>query len=138
MATGQATRGASSVHQDKKIDKKSACPNCLRPKQQCICGRVNPVKNRIPVLILQYPREQYRLLNSAKLTSMVLTNSVLRVGLSWRNLSKAYGSADDTAQWGVLYLGSGARGEEIVQVLDRKKRPILPRPRIAGIVVLDG
>ncbi len=126
------------MNSNQRINKSHACPSCLRPKEQCICARVNPVDNRTSVLILQYPREQYKLLNSAKLSSMVLSNCILRVGLSWPNLNAALRKSTERTQWGVLYLGSGAVSDEAVQILDRKKQPVRPRPDIRGIVVLDG
>jgi DTW domain-containing protein YfiP len=119
-------------------DKSSVCPACLRPGDQCFCSRVTTVDNRIAVLILQFPREQNKPLNSAKLTSMVLKNSRLRIGLSWPNFSRALGRPAVPGKWGVLYLGSDDGQKEPIKILDRKKRPILQPVDLEGIVALDG
>ena len=123
---------------EKKIDKKEACPQCLRPVSQCFCAKVLPLKNSVKILILQHPQEQYKLLNSAMLTHKLLKNSVLRVGLSWRNFSHALGEQADARQWGVLFLKSGASGDAVVQAADPKKRPLSILPVLQGIVVIDG
>ncbi|MBD3393779.1 MAG: DTW domain-containing protein, partial [Chitinivibrionales bacterium] len=126
------------MQQNQRIRKESACVACLRPREQCMCDKVRRVDNKLPVIILQYPRERYSLLNSAKLTSMVLANCALRVGLSWPNLAAALGAPAKPSEWGILYLGAGPKGAEPVQVLDRKKRPLSPTPDLKGIVALDG
>ena len=91
----------------KKIDKKDACPECLRPIEQCFCSTVIPAHTSLRVLILQHPQEQYKLLNSARLAHAALDNSVMRVGLSWRNFAHALGEEANPKEWGVLYLKSG-------------------------------
>jgi DTW domain-containing protein YfiP len=91
----------------------------------------------VTVLILQHPREQRTLLNSARLCSMVLTNSVLRVGLSWPNLPRALGRATDPKRWAVLYLGRGPESEDLLSLTDRKGRPVASIEGLEGIVVLD-
>jgi DTW domain-containing protein len=125
-------------HQDKKIDKADACPLCLRPKLQCMCGRIQPLDNMVKVLILQFPREQFKLLNSATLCAMALRNCVLRVGLSWRGLSHALGHEAVASEWGVLHLGSGPLSRKPLEIVDKKKRPVDNAQAIKGIVVLDG
>jgi DTW domain-containing protein YfiP len=121
-----------------RIDRRTACSNCLRPPGQCMCNSVVTLDNRLAVLVLQYPREQYGLLNSARLVSMALQNCVLRVGLSWRNLSQALGKAAEPSRWGVLYLGSGTRGKGWGSITDKKNNPVPWSPQFDGIVVLDG
>jgi len=123
---------------NKTIDKKNACPNCLRPKGQCICTKVNSLDTRLTVLILQYPREQHKLLNSARLVNMALPNSVLRVGLSWPNLNRAAGKKVENGKWGVLYLGSTAQSDKPLEVLSSKKKPLEEIPQFEGFIALDG
>jgi len=121
----------------KTFDRKTACHVCLRPAAQCICSRVDAMNNRTAVLILQFPREQYKQLNSARLVNMALKNSVLRIGLSWPNLTKALGRPA-AGVWAVLYLGSGGDGKKPVEILNRKKQPVAMVPQFEGIIALDG
>jgi len=122
----------------KKIDKKDACPQCLRLLTHCFCSKITPSANSVKILILQHPQEQYKTLNSAMLTHKALQNSVLRVGLSWRNFSHALGEQADPKQWGVLFLKAGISGASVVQVSDPKKRPLQTVPSLKGLVVIDG
>jgi DTW domain-containing protein YfiP len=122
----------------KKINKQDACPQCLRPRLHCFCAKVTALKNGLKVLILQHPQEQYKLLNSASLAHAMLENSILKVGLSWRNLSHALGVEADPKQWGVLYLkGTGGQGKPM-EMFDAKKRPIAGTAALKGIIVIDG
>jgi DTW domain-containing protein len=122
----------------KKINKQDACPQCLRPRQHCFCAKVSGFKNGMAVLILQHPQERYKLLNSASLAHAMLDNSILKVGLSWRNLSHALGAEADPKQWGVLYLkGTGGQGKAM-EMFDAKKRPIAHTSSLKGIIVIDG
>ena len=122
---------------EKKIDKKDACPQCLRPRAHCFCTKAMGFKNSLLVLILQHPQERYKLLNSASLANAMLNNSILKVGLSWRNLSQALGAAADPKQWGVLYLkGQGGQGKAM-EIFDSKKR-LIAGPALKGVVVIDG
>jgi DTW domain-containing protein len=123
---------------EKKIDKKDACPKCLRPLSQCFCDTLTPQKNGIRVLILQHPQEQYKKLNSARLAYTALSKSVLRVGLSWRNFKHALGEEADPKQWGALYLKPGAAPAPPMEIFDAKKRPVLLPFRLQGLVAIDG
>ncbi|MBR0712892.1 tRNA-uridine aminocarboxypropyltransferase [Bradyrhizobium liaoningense] len=123
------------------------CPHCQKPMPLCICDSVEPIENRIALLILQHPQEQDRALGTARLTAKHFPNATVRVGLSWPSLAKALGkSVDDPSRWAVLYLGS-ARAADLdadseVVALTRKgeaadnQRAILNR--IDGVVLLDG
>jgi DTW domain-containing protein YfiP len=122
------------------------CPACGKPEPLCICGDLAPVKNRVEVLILQHPQEQDRLLGTARLTALQLTNATLKIGLSWPSLSKVLGREVDPADWAILYLGSAKVAEletdRDVVAIDRKgglepaQNAILDN--IEGVVVLDG
>jgi hypothetical protein len=120
-----------------RIPRRDTCPRCLRPAGQCLCGRLKTIDTRLRVLILQHPQEQRKLLNSARLTSMVLTNSTLRVGLSWPNLGRALGEEADPKHWGVLYPLKEPAGEELLRFTDRKGRVVTALEGLEGIVVLD-
>ena len=134
---------AASLSPDDIAD---GCPRCLKPTFLCVCENVTPVDNRVALLVLQHPQEQDRLLGTARLATLQLTNSVFRIGLSWPSLSKALGKEAAPAQWAVLHLGSAKSGDlpddrEIV-VLDGKGA-VLPDQNkalagIRGIIVLDG
>jgi DTW domain-containing protein len=121
------------------------CTRCRKPAALCICDSIVPVENRVSVLILQHPQEQDRLLGTARLTALHLTDALLKIGLSWPNLAKILGRPADPKRWAVLYLGSAraaevAPGREVV-ALDRKgaaddDQTVLRD--IEGIVLLDG
>lgn len=122
----------------KKIDKKDACPKCLRPKDHCFCTTVVPAHTGIRVLILQHPQEQYKLLNSARLANAILEGSVLKVGLSWRNFAHALGAEANPKEWGVLYLKSGGETDKPVEFFDTHKRKAERAPHLKGLVAIDG
>ena len=83
------------------------CPHCHKPLPLCVCDSIEPIDNRVSLLILQHPQEQDRELGTARLTALHFKNAVLKIGLSWPSLSKALGRpVDDPARWAVLYLGS--------------------------------
>ncbi|CAM5394437.1 tRNA-uridine aminocarboxypropyltransferase OS=Afipia felis OX=1035 GN=NCTC12722_02299 PE=3 SV=1 [Afipia felis] len=128
------------------VDAIPECPDCGKPEPLCICGDLAPVENRVEVLILQHPQEQDRLLGTARLTALQLTNATLKIGLSWPSLSKVLGREVDPADWAILYLGSAKVAEletdRDVVAIDRKgglepaQNAILDN--IEGVVVLDG
>ena len=107
---------------------------------------VEPIDNRLFVLILQHPQERREVLATAAATCAALRRAGLVVGLSWPNLARALGRPADPRQWAVLYLGSAKVADldtdrEIVAI-DRKgavevdQRGILGD--IDGVVLLDG
>jgi DTW domain-containing protein YfiP len=97
-------------------------------------------------VILQHPQEQDRVLGTARLTALVLKNSILKIGLSWPSLSKILGRTVDPARWAILYLGSAKVADlatdRDVLAIDRKGQPEHHQRAILedieGIVVLDG
>ncbi len=122
------------------------CPRCGKPLPLCICDSVEPIANRVELLILQHPQEQDRALGTARLTAQHFKKVTLKIGLSWPSLSKALGRSVDPQNWAVLYLGS-AKVEDLaterdVVAIDRKgqlednQRAILKD--IEGVVLLDG
>ncbi len=122
-----------------KIDKSSACKICFRPLDECICKKVPVYANEIKVLILQHPQEQFKLLNSAMLSHLALKNSVLKIGLSWKNLIQALGEETDPKQWGVLYLRGIIDPSRLIELFDTRQKRLLPiKTRFKGIVILDG
>ena len=124
----------------------TACPHCLKPASLCVCADVEPIANKVALLVLQHPQEQDMLLGSARLAALHLKNAAFRIGLSWPSLGKALGVAADPAEWAVLHLGSTKASElpkdrEIV-VLDRKGVPLPDQDRalagVKGVVIFDG
>ena len=124
-----------------------ACPKCHKPTALCVCDGIEPIGNKVSVLILQHPQEQDTgRLGTARLTALSLRNATLKIGLSWPSLSKIIGRNVDPHRWAVLYLGSVkaaslAPDREIVFVT-RKGELERDQDRLArdieGIVVLDG
>ncbi|WP_458761034.1 tRNA-uridine aminocarboxypropyltransferase [Afipia sp. TerB] len=122
------------------------CPHCGKPEPLCICDSLEPVENRIEVVILQHPQEQDRALGTARLTALQLQNATLKIGLSWPSLSKILGRTVDPARWAILYLGSAKvadlAADRDILAIDRKGQPEHHQREILddieGIVVLDG
>lgn len=122
------------------------CPHCGKAQPLCICDSLEPVDNRIEVVILQHPQEQDRVLGTARLTALQLKNSILKIGLSWPSLSKILGRTVDPARWAILYLGSAKvadlAADKDILAIDRKGQPEHHQRAILedieGIVVLDG
>lgn len=107
---------------------------------------VEPVDNRLFVLILQHPREKKEALATATTTVAMLRRASLAIGLSWANLSAALGRPADPGRWAVLYLGSArprefGLGREVVAV-DRRGQPEANQAAMLrdldGAVLLDG
>lgn len=136
----------SSSSETAPLQEIADCPHCGKAEPLCICDSLEPLRNRIEVVILQHPQEQDRALGTARLTALSLENSVLKIGLSWPSLSKILGRTVDPARWAVLYLGSAkvadlAAGRDVLAI-DRKGQPEHHQREILddieGIVVLDG
>jgi DTW domain-containing protein YfiP len=122
------------------------CPDCAKPEFLCVCDKVEPVANRVSLLILQHPQEQDRLLGTARLARRALKNAELKIGLSWPSLSKVLGREADPSQWAVLHLGAGHAKDfppdrELV-ALDKKGLPLPDQDRalagVRGLVIFDG
>ena len=127
-------------------DAAHSCSRCLKPTALCVCEGVTPIDNKVALLVLQHPREQDRLLGTARLATLHLTNSAFRVGLSWPSLAKALGRTANPAEWAILHLGSAKisdlpKHRELV-VLDRSGSVIPDQDRalagVKGIVIFDG
>ena len=122
------------------------CPRCGKPETLCVCQDIQPIDNKIALLILQHPQEQDKALGTARLTALHFKNAVFKTGLSWSSLTKALGRAADPKRWATLYLGSAdpamlAPGQSVV-ALDAKGH-LLPVQETAladidGVIVLDG
>jgi DTW domain-containing protein YfiP len=122
------------------------CPRCEKPLPLCVCADIQPIDNKVALLILRHPQEQDKALGTARLTALHFRNAVFKTGLSWPSLSKALGRDADPKRWATLYLGSIdpailAPGREVL-ALDAKGK-LLPAQDsaladIKGVIVLDG
>lgn len=126
------------VSTSEKIDKKTACPTCFRPLNQCFCNKLTPIQIFSKLLILQHPQEQYKVLNSAKLSQMLIENSVLKIGLSWKNLDAALGEETNVKDWAVLYLKGIVDPTRPIELFTAKNMLLPIKTKFKGIVVLDG
>ncbi len=122
------------------------CANCLKPEHLCVCEAVEPVDNRICVVILEHPQEKREILGTAPIAKLQFKNAVVRVGLSWPNLKRIVGREVDYKRWGVLYLGAAKQGaaaaSEEIAVVDKNGAPLRDSADILadleGIILLDG
>jgi DTW domain-containing protein YfiP len=122
------------------------CPRCRKPPSLCVCAGIQPIANRVALLILQHPQEQDKELGTARLTALHFEKAVFKVGLSWPSLAKALGRPADPKKWATLYLGSIdpkalAPGRELLTV-DAKGKPLPAQDAalqgIEGAILLDG
>ena len=140
------------------------CATCLKPEHLCVCDAIEPVDNRIFVLILQHPQEKREILGTAQIAHLQLRNSAVRIGLSWPGLKRLLGREVDPRRWAVLYLGTAKQGAEQdakqdakqsakpapgevgpklpLAVVDRNGKPVSGGDAVLagleGIIVLDG
>lgn len=139
--------GASALRDELKIDpQEPICPRCLKPMSLSVCDDIQPIDNRVALLILQHPQEQDKTLGTAGLAALHLKNATVKVGLSWPSLARALGREADPRRWAVLYLGAAEEAEaaptQEVTVLDSKGQAFPDGDRalkdLDGIVILDG
>lgn len=123
------------------------CPRCQKSEALCVCAALDPVDNRIGVVILQHPQEKAEDLGTGWLAHCQLSNSLLRVGLSWPSLKRVIDSDDvEMKRWGVLYLGAAREApkpdEPEVLVFGKKGERLADAPSILrgleGIILIDG
>jgi DTW domain-containing protein YfiP len=122
------------------------CPRCGKPAALCVCADIEPIDNRIALVILQHPQEQDRELGTARLSVLHLKRAILKTGLSWPSLAKALGREVNPKRWAVLYLGAATAAslpkDRELTLLDSKNAPLPEQERalaeIDGIIVLDG
>ena len=131
-------------------DQTGFCPNCGKRPALCICSYASLVESKTKVLIIQHPQEPKEDLGTARLITLTLPNARIKTGLSWRNLSAAWGDEVDNRRWGVLFLGTQQESkqyllqEKQVIVLNPRGKPLLaseqnPDPeKLDGIVAIDG
>ncbi|HEY4184455.1 MAG TPA: tRNA-uridine aminocarboxypropyltransferase, partial [Polyangia bacterium] len=103
------------------------CERCRRPTQVCYCAHVHELPTRTRVVLLQHPRERHVAVGTARMAHLVLSNSVLRLGLDFSIdpvVTAELAASPDTY---LLFPGPNARDAAS-----------LPRDRPITLVVLDG
>ena len=123
-----------------------ACSACHKPPGLCVCDAIEPVSNKISVVILRHPQEQDKALGTARIASLQLKNSILKTGLSWRNLGKIVGREVDPKRWGILYLGTAKTAvplpKRVLTVVTKKGEAAEGQAgmlkALEGIILLDG
>ncbi len=117
------------------------CAVCWKGPELCLCNEIQPSTSKTKILILQHPQEARNPWGTARLTSLALSKTVHRVGLSWRSLTNALGEPAEPSRWGVLFLGalkdSKDRPKLPFQVLSTEGRSVSPS-KLEGIILLDG
>jgi DTW domain-containing protein len=129
-----------------QADPSVECPQCRKPPALCVCAHIEPIENKVSLLILQHPQEQDRELGTARLTALHLRNAQLKIGLSWPSLTKILGRPTDPQRWAILYLGSvkaaAVLPDREIVVVNRKGNAIDHQDaalrEIEGIILLDG
>ena len=122
------------------------CSVCEKIQKLCVCDAISAVDNKVFVLILRHPQEQDRVLGTARIMTLQLKNSMLKTGLSWRNLSKIIGREADPKKWGVLFLGTAKTSTPLpprpLTVVGKKGEALPDQDQILknieGIILLDG
>ncbi|MGQ9366876.1 tRNA-uridine aminocarboxypropyltransferase [Azospirillum sp. ST 5-10] len=122
------------------------CANCLKPQHLCVCEAIDPIDNRIGVVILEHPQEKREILGTAQIARLQLRNAVVKVGLSWPGLKRILGREVDPRRWGVLYLGTAKQStggpQEEIAAVDKNGKPLPDSAEILagleGIILLDG
>ncbi|HEX2957649.1 MAG TPA: tRNA-uridine aminocarboxypropyltransferase [Chitinispirillaceae bacterium] len=130
------SRNDSRVHT--KVAKERACPECRRDTPHCLCGKVTSFSNRIKVIILQHPQEQFKISNSAALAHLMLRNSTLLTGLSWKSFKTVAGESELPSQWGILHLKGHSNGDKPVEIFERNGSSMEKSFQLRGIIAIDG
>ena len=137
---------AAGAPQPSPPDPNADCPHCRKPPSLCVCAGIEPIDNKISVLILQHPQEQDRELGTARLTALHFKDALLKIGLSWPSLTKILGRPTDPQRWAILYLGSVKAASVLpdrdIVVVNRKGNAVEHQDsalrEIEGIILLDG
>jgi tRNA-uridine aminocarboxypropyltransferase len=122
------------------------CPHCLKPPGLCVCEGIVRIDNKVSLLVLQHPQEQDRELGTARLAVLHFKNALLKIGLSWSNLTKILGRPTDPQRWAILYLGSvkaaAVLPDRDIVVVNRNGNAVDHQSsalrEIEGIILLDG
>lgn len=61
------------------------CPACLKPPVTCYCAGLRPFRASLRFLILTHPAERRKAINTGRMASLSLLNSVQRYGVSFHD-----------------------------------------------------
>jgi DTW domain-containing protein YfiP len=137
---------AAAPPQAAAADSEVECPRCGKPPALCVCADIEPIDNKVALMILQHPQEQDRELGTARLAALHFKHALFKIGLSWPSLSKILGRPAEPQRWAVLYLGS-LKAQALVPdreivVVNRKGNAVEHQDEalrhIEGVVLLDG
>jgi DTW domain-containing protein YfiP len=90
------------------------------------------------VIILQHPQEQFKISNSAALAHLMLRNSTLLTGLSWKSFKAVAGESEVPSQWGILHLKGNHNSEKHVEIFERNGSVMENSFQLRGIIAIDG
>ena len=103
------------------------CYRCDKPSDMCLCSRLTPIRNSLPVHVLQHPQERRHHLGTARLLRLGLAHVRVRV-LEQSSQSAACEPSDLPEGAGLLYPDRDARD---LTTLAADERP-------SCLVVIDG
>ncbi len=67
-----------------KLDHRTVCYNCYRPKSSCMCAYITPIETKTKFIILMHPKEFRKTKNgTGHFTHLSLPNSELYVGIDF-------------------------------------------------------
>jgi DTW domain-containing protein len=112
------------------------CPHCGKPVQVCVCDRITPIAVSTPVVVLQHPQEQDRVLGTVPLLERAI-GARRRIGLSWPNLAGALGE-EPVGPWAVIWPTQLPRPLEPAEQSAPFIRIGPPERPPVGLIVLDG
>lgn len=122
------------------------CAHCGKPEALCVCDAIEPINNKIELLVLQHPQEQDKTLGTARVAVTHLAKATFRIGLSWPSLSAALERDVDPKRWAVLHLGASASedapADRDIALLDRHgelaENQASALRGLEGIILFDG
>lgn len=80
------------------------CNHCLFPQSVCLCDAIQPLENKVKVIVLQHPSESTHAKNTARLLKLGLKKCEVVCGESADDFSEIEHQAAQSAQdWAVLY-----------------------------------
>ena len=130
--------------------KRPACPQCLRPRQTCICKWARPVQSLVELLILQHPLEVNQAKGSARLLHLSLPGSRVAIGERFEEAelhALLYDSTMDaspvdegnrSARQPILLYPQFDAGHPSLHTAPHTEQRLPTKPEHCRLVVLDG
>ncbi|MFD2180151.1 tRNA-uridine aminocarboxypropyltransferase [Veronia pacifica] len=86
------------------------CHRCNKAHKACICEKITPIGNNIPLLILQHPSEVNQAKGTARILSLSLEHSQLIVGEEFDQNTEFLDQLDNSdINWHLLYPSDNAK-----------------------------